>query len=165
MTKDEIIDIDPRLLEAVDSHNKKYDTDAIFEGIMQIKPVVNKAIEALRIDKKIGGSLDCSVILYLAEKWYKLLAPLQIVDELKHSLIVSYCRIRPLSDKISEAKETEIEGVFIDVRPCEHPKCERCWRRESTVGCNKYHPTICLRCSNNLFCSENDVSPEFRYFV
>ena len=31
------------------------------------------------------------------------------------------------------------------------PKCERCWHYRSDVGSDPAHPTICSRCTANLF--------------
>jgi isoleucyl-tRNA synthetase len=30
-------------------------------------------------------------------------------------------------------------------------KCERCWHYSPDVGCDAAHPTICGRCSSNLY--------------
>ena len=37
------------------------------------------------------------------------------------------------------------------VQPSNATKCERCWHYSTDVGSDTAHPTLCGRCSSNLF--------------
>jgi isoleucyl-tRNA synthetase len=37
------------------------------------------------------------------------------------------------------------------VTPSTSSKCERCWHYREDVGANPAHPTICGRCTSNLY--------------
>jgi len=51
-------------------------------------------------------------------------------------------------------------GVWVRVQASAAQKCERCWHHRPDVGSNAEHPTICVRCV------ENVTSPgEARKFV
>jgi isoleucyl-tRNA synthetase len=39
----------------------------------------------------------------------------------------------------------------IDVRASTATKCERCWHWREDVGSDTAHPTLCGRCSSNLY--------------
>ena len=39
----------------------------------------------------------------------------------------------------------------IAVKPSLATKCERCWHYRDDVGADPAHPTICSRCTSNLF--------------
>jgi isoleucyl-tRNA synthetase len=39
----------------------------------------------------------------------------------------------------------------VTVTPSTAPKCERCWHWRSDVGVDPANPTICGRCTSNLF--------------
>ena len=43
------------------------------------------------------------------------------------------------------------ESLCFTVQPATAPKCERCWHYRDDVGSDAAHPTICARCSSNLF--------------
>lgn len=47
---------------------------------------------------------------------------------------------------VSELTISGSETVGITVAPARGLKCERCWHRETTVGQNLNHPTLCPRC-------------------
>jgi len=44
-----------------------------------------------------------------------------------------------------------LPGVRLRVFPSPHEKCERCWHYRGDVGANSAHPTICGRCTANLY--------------
>ena len=46
------------------------------------------------------------------------------------------------------APATELSIV---VTPSNSIKCERCWHYRDDVGADPAHPTICGRCTSNLF--------------
>lgn len=131
--------------------------DSYWELIAQVKDAVNKVLEAKRTAGEVGGSLGAEVILYCDEK---LQIELQkLANELRFVLITSTAEIRPLAEA-HNAVATDVVGLQVAVKKSEHAKCERCWHHRADVGANTTHPTICLRCVENV-----DGAGETRQFA
>ena len=131
--------------------------DSYWELIAQVKDAVNKVLEAKRTAGEVGGSLGAEVILYCDEKLQSELH--KLANELRFVLITSTAEIRPLSDA-KDAVATDVAGLQVAVKKSEHAKCERCWHHRADVGANPTHPTICLRCVENV-----DGAGETRQFA
>jgi isoleucyl-tRNA synthetase len=43
------------------------------------------------------------------------------------------------------------DSLSIEVAPSSATKCERCWHWRDDVGHDPEHPTICGRCTSNLY--------------
>ena len=109
---------------------------------------VNEAIEPLRRDKVIRGSLEATVRVQaltengraLLEKWG---------DELRFILIVSEATIETdQSRESAESYETPDYRVWIEKNT--DPKCVRCWHQRADVGASSKHPELCERCIENV---------------
>jgi isoleucyl-tRNA synthetase len=109
---------------------------AKWERIRAIRDVVNKDIEALRADGKVGASLQAEVTLSAQPEDLALLQSL--ADDLKFVFITS------------AAAAVAGDALAVAVKPSEHAKCERCWHYRDDVGVNPEHPTLCGRCDSNL---------------
>ena len=110
---------------------------AKWQRIREIRDAVNKDIEALRTDGKVGASLQANVTLEVGPEDLALLTTLG--DDLKFVFITSAIELvagEALNIKTSASIDT---------------KCERCWHYRSDVGMDPAHPTICSRCTSNLF--------------
>jgi isoleucyl-tRNA synthetase len=105
--------------------------------IRDIRDAVNKEIETLRADGKVGSSLQANVALTVNEEDYRLLK--QLDENLKFVFITS-------AILLIAGKE-----LAIQVTPSGAVKCERCWHYRDDVGIDPAHPTICGRCTSNLF--------------
>lgn len=105
--------------------------------IREIRDEVNKSIEALRADGKVGASLQADVSLAASAEDHALLASLG--DDLKFVFISSAVSLQPGS------------ALTISVTPSTAAKCERCWHYRDDVGSDAAHPTLCGRCASNLF--------------
>ncbi|MBL1143154.1 MAG: isoleucine--tRNA ligase [Proteobacteria bacterium] len=119
-----------------------------WEAMVLIRDEVNKQLEKLRVDKVIGGSLDAEVELYCDESIKKQLE--ELGDELRFVLITSYARLHSLSEKTSDAIESEVSGLFLKVSASKHNKCVRCWHHREEVGNDEKHPELCGRCIENV---------------
>ncbi len=105
--------------------------------IREIRDAVNKDIEALRADGKVGSSLQAEVTLEVTAEDHALLGSLG--DDLKFVFITSaIILISASAHKVS-------------VRASSNAKCERCWHYVEDVGADPAHPTICGRCTSNLY--------------
>ncbi|WP_066268117.1 isoleucine--tRNA ligase [Hydrogenophaga palleronii] len=105
--------------------------------ICEIRNLVNKEIETLRAAGQVGASLQANVRLTAPADDHALLASLG--DDLRFALIVSAVELQ-LGDALA-----------VQVVPSSATKCERCWHYRTDVGSDPAHPTICGRCTSNLF--------------
>ena len=105
--------------------------------IRALRDDVNKALEDARGDDKIGSALQAAVTITAPTSDADLLA--RLGDELRFVLITSQANIA-----IGET-------VHVHVEVATGHKCERCWHITVDVGANAEHPTLCARCSGNLF--------------
>jgi isoleucyl-tRNA synthetase len=105
--------------------------------IRELRDAVNKDIEALRTDGKVGSSLQAKVTLEVTTDDHALLASLG--DDLKFVFITSAIDLVAGS---AQAISTEASSAV---------KCERCWHYRDDVGHDAAHPTICGRCTSNLY--------------
>jgi isoleucyl-tRNA synthetase len=110
---------------------------AKYNRIRAIRDEVNKAIEALRADGKVGSSLQAEVALGVPPEDHALLSSLGA--DLKFAFITSAIEL------------IAAPALTISVKPSIHSKCERCWHYVQDVGSHAEHPTICGRCVSNLF--------------
>ncbi len=110
---------------------------AKWSAIREARDAVNKAIESVRSAGSVGSSLQAEVTVTAAPEMHALLASLG--DDLKFVLITSAVTL------------AEGDALAVAVTPATAPKCERCWHWRDDVGSDAAHPTICGRCTANLF--------------
>lgn len=91
--------------------------DEFWSDTQAVRSAVNKLLEAARKEKVIGGALQAEVTLYadaaLASKLNKL------EDELRFVLLTSKAEVKSIEQKSDTAQETEVEGLFIEVKASE----------------------------------------------
>ena len=122
-------------------------SDTYWELIAQVKDAVNKVLEAKRSAGEVGGSLGAEVVLYCDENLQSELQ--KLANELRFVLITSTAEVRPIGEA-ENADTTDVTGLLVAVKKSEYVKCERCWHHRADVGANATHPTICLRCVENV---------------
>jgi len=105
--------------------------------IRELRDAVNKEIEVLRADGKLGSSLQANVALTVNPDDHALLASLG--EDLKFVFITSAIDLHAG------------EAMTIQVSTSSGIKCERCWHYRDDVGVDAAHPTLCGRCTSNLF--------------
>ncbi|MDO8279727.1 MAG: isoleucine--tRNA ligase [Burkholderiaceae bacterium] len=105
--------------------------------IREIRDAVNKNIETLRAEGLVGSSLQAAVSLTVPTEDHVLLSALG--EDLKFVFITSTLNL--------------LMGEALDIQsaPSAAPKCERCWHYREDVGHDAAHPTLCGRCTSNLF--------------
>jgi isoleucyl-tRNA synthetase len=108
-----------------------------WQRVRAIRDEVNKAIEAVRADGKLGSSLQATVRLAANDEDRALLASLG--DDLKFVLITSAVEV------------VSGEASTVTVSPSTAVKCERCWHWRADVGLDAAHPALCGRCTSNLY--------------
>jgi len=119
--------------------------------LQQTRTLVSKQLEELRVAGNIGSSLDAEVDLYCDDALMKNLGALE--DELRFVLITSYARVHALSEAPEQAASCMLDNdrpLKIVAKPCEYPKCVRCWHHREDVGSHAAHPDLCGRCVENV---------------
>jgi isoleucyl-tRNA synthetase len=104
--------------------------------IREIRDVVNKDIEVLRAEGKVGSSLQATIALTVTADDHALLSSLGA--DLKFVFITS------------ELSLLAGDALNITAAPSQAVKCERCWHYQDDVGSDTSHPTLCGRCVTNL---------------
>ena len=105
--------------------------------IREIRDAVNKDIETLRADGQVGSSLQAEVELEVNAEDHALLASLD--NDLKFVFITSAIEL------------VACNALNTKSRVSSNTKCERCWHYREDVGIEPAHPTICGRCTSNLY--------------
>ena len=110
---------------------------AKWDRILAIRAVVQKELEALRMQGRIGSSLQAEVTVSAPNGDHDVLASLG--NDLRFVFITSAARVER-GDVLSVA-----------VNPSAATKCDRCWHWRDDVGEDHAHPALCGRCVANLF--------------
>ncbi|WP_408595380.1 isoleucine--tRNA ligase, partial [Limnohabitans sp.] len=105
--------------------------------IGEIRNAVNKDIETVRAEGKLGSSLQANIALQANAEDYALLSSLG--EDLKFVFITSALAL------------TQGEALATQVSVSPDAKCERCWHYRDDVGHDAAHPTLCGRCTSNLY--------------
>jgi isoleucyl-tRNA synthetase len=104
--------------------------------ILAVRALVQKELEVLRGEGRIGSSLQAEAVITVPPADYEPLASLE--DDLRFVLITS------------AAKVERGDALTVRVSASAHQKCERCWHYRADVGSDADEPTICGRCVANL---------------
>ncbi len=110
---------------------------AKWERLREIREAANKAIEEVRKAGGVGSSLQADLVITANAEDRVLLDALG--DDLKFVTITSAVKVLA-GDELA-----------VTVTPSTAVKCERCWHWRTDVGADATHPTICGRCTRNLF--------------
>jgi isoleucyl-tRNA synthetase len=108
---------------------------ADWDRLFAIRDDVLRALEAARVAKQIGSSLEAKVTLEASGSALELLERHQ--SDLRYVFIVSQTEL-----KVAPGGE----DVSITVSRAEGEKCERCWNYSTLVGESEVYPTVCERC-------------------
>ncbi|MBK6602804.1 MAG: isoleucine--tRNA ligase [Betaproteobacteria bacterium] len=126
--------------EWIDTPPRQDDAPALitkWTRILAVRAGVLKELEALRMQGRIGSSLQAEVTITAPPDDHAALAALG--DDLRLVLITSAARVEPGA------------ALAIAVHPSTAPKCDRCWHYRADVGHDPAHPALCGRCTANLF--------------
>jgi isoleucyl-tRNA synthetase len=105
--------------------------------IREVRELVNKEIEAIRVTGTVGSSLQATVTVTAPPSHHALLA--ELGDDLRFVLITSAATL------------VVGDALAVQVTPSTHTKCERCWHWRSDAGHDPAHPGLCGRCTSNLY--------------
>jgi len=107
---------------------------ARWQQLFEVRDEVLRVLEAARVAKTIGSSLEAAVEITAGGKTYDLLE--RYADELRYIFIVSQVGL----------SRAEAGHITVKVRRADGPKCERCWNYSPRVGESSRYPTACERC-------------------
>lgn len=105
--------------------------------IRAVRDAVNKDIETLRAAGQVGASLQAEVTLTVPAEEFAILSSLG--EDLKFVFITSAITL------VAGGTQSIIVTASNAV------KCERCWHYRAEVGSDAAHPTLCGRCTSNLY--------------
>jgi isoleucyl-tRNA synthetase len=122
-----------------------------WQQVLETRSTVSKQLENLRVDNKIGSSLDAEVTLFCNGELQQNLNRLE--DELRFVMITSEARVNAPEAKTDTAIEASLadgNSVYILAEASDHDKCVRCWHHRADVGSVPEHPELCGRCVDNV---------------
>jgi isoleucyl-tRNA synthetase len=109
--------------------------------LFEVRDVVLRALEAARVSKLIGSSLEAHVRLKAkTRRDYELLESRR--EQLRYVFIVSQVSLT-FAD---EGASADGDAVEVEVVRADGEKCERCWNYSKRVGEFTRYPTVCERC-------------------
>ncbi len=105
--------------------------------LREYRSEAQKHLEETRQSGLIGSSLAAEIEIGASGEKYDLLASLG--DDLRFVLVTSKAVLKKAQEE------------YIVVKASPHAKCERCWHYREDVGVDPNHPSICGRCTTNLY--------------
>ena len=118
--------------------------EADWEQLTNIRQLVMVELEALRLEKSIGKSLDASVRVIATEGS----SEARVLKEYEGAL-AEFLNVSQASVQIVGATKQE-STVFIEAQVAHGSKCERCWRVVPDVGADDRWSVVCARCAEAL---------------
>jgi isoleucyl-tRNA synthetase len=124
---------------------------AEWQQLLTLRDEALKVLEEERAAKAIGKALEARIVL----GWLKTLA----ATPSSYELFERYAPILPElfgTSQVEIQNATVVEGsvepgaFYVQAKPAEGTKCERCWRYTTDVGDEPKYPTVCLRCAEAL---------------
>ena len=119
------------------SHDRE-DLVAEWDGLLEVRQAVSKALEEFRQKGAIGNSLEARVILHAGGEKADLLQ--RHSQDLRYLFLVS--QVEVVADTGNEVRILTERALG--------EKCERCWNYSPAVGANTDFPTICERCAQSV---------------
>jgi isoleucyl-tRNA synthetase len=118
--------------------------EADWEKLLQVRQLVMIELEALRLAKSIGKSLEASIALIVTEGSPEALVLKQYEDSLAEFFNVSQATVQVVG------ATHESKAMIIEAQVAAGSKCGRCWRVVPDVGEDDRWPEVCVRCSEAL---------------
>jgi isoleucyl-tRNA synthetase len=115
-----------------------------WEQLIHIRQLVMVELEALRLSKSIGKSLDASVRVIAAEG-----SADAVLLKKYESALAEFFNVSEATVQLVGATK-ENETLLIEAGVANGAKCERCWRVVPDVGADGRWPTVCTRCAEAL---------------
>lgn len=131
-------------LPGYDTYPDQEDIMELWDGFMEVRTNVLKALEEARNSKLIGKSFEAKVTIYPNEPKAMLLNALN--TNLAQVLIVSDLVVEKPTTEVPE-EAVRFNDVAILVESAQGETCQRCRAIKEDVGSHKDLPTLCDRCA------------------
>ncbi len=131
-------------LPGYDTYPDQEDIMELWDGFMEVRTNVLKALEEARNSKLIGKSFEAKVTIYPNEPKAMLLNALN--TNLAQVLIVSDLVVEKPTTEVPE-EAVRFNDVAILVESAQGETCQRCRAIKEDVGSYKDLPTLCDRCA------------------
>jgi isoleucyl-tRNA synthetase len=132
----------PQMLEIVPGSIAGLQAD--WETLLPVRQLVTAELEALRVAKAIGKSLEASVVVIVSEG----AAEAAVLTKYESSL-AEFFNVSQATVQVIGASE-QSAAVMIEARVADGTKCARCWRVVPDVGADARWPEVCTRCADAL---------------
>ncbi len=121
-----------------------------WKDLINVRNVVNKALELARTDRKIGSSLEAQVTLKLENA--EIVKKLNSLEaNLAGIFITSQAKVLSAEQGLPESNgflaDVNESGIRVVVLPALGQKCGRCWKFSEEVGKHADFPEYCDNCS------------------
>ncbi len=120
------------------------DLEADWERLLDIRSLVFTELEALRLSKAIGKSLEASVQIIAAEGSPDATLLVKHEAVLAEFFNVSQATVQAVGESY------ESSALLVRATVANGTKCNRCWRVVSDVGADGRWPAVCTRCADAL---------------
>ncbi|MES2393379.1 MAG: isoleucine--tRNA ligase [Acidobacteriota bacterium] len=118
--------------------------EAEWEKLLQVRALVMVELEALRLAKAIGKSLEASLRVIATEG-----SPEAQVLVKYEAALAEFFNVSQASVQVVGATK-DAAAVLIEAKVAEGAKCGRCWRVVPDVGADERWPVVCARCADAL---------------
>jgi isoleucyl-tRNA synthetase len=130
--------------EFIDQQKEEFWSD-----LLNLRTIVNKALEQARSARSIGSSLEAQVRISIAQEVLAKKAE-TIAEQLPAFLITSQVELLSNGKENHSNGQTlsyiDEDGIQVAVLPANGKKCVRCWKYSTIVGTNTEHPELCEYC-------------------
>jgi isoleucyl-tRNA synthetase len=138
----------PDIADIVPGSVKQIEED--WEHLLTLREEVLKVLEEARTAKEISNRPS---EVQVTIGWLNTLAsnPNPIFERY-HSILPELLGVAQvhLADAVVTEGNVEKGAFYVQAKPANGNKCERCWRFTEDVGNNADYPTVCLRCADAL---------------
>jgi isoleucyl-tRNA synthetase len=118
--------------------------EAEWYRLLTIREQVLLQLEALRLNKSIGKSLEAAVILIVEEGSADGVLLTKYEPALAEFFNVSQATVQSIGATQANA------ALLLEVKVAEGAKCARCWRTLTDIGSDNRWPEVCARCADAL---------------
>ena len=147
-TDDKAASIHLMNMPEIDERWQNSEVETKWDQLVLVRAEVTKSLEAARVEKLIGHSLDANVTLCAEGELLESLRPFE--KEFHTVFIISAAFLVEKEKLTADFKETGMEGLWIKVGSADGGKCERCWIHDPSVGTDDGMPRVCDRCKEAL---------------
>jgi isoleucyl-tRNA synthetase len=117
--------------------------------LLVVRETVNRVLEPMRADGRIGASLQAEVEVSGGDA-LAAFAGTELGREARFLFITSAATFAPEPANADDAVKVEGMDAWVRATPTTHAKCVRCWHFRADVGTVGDHPELCVRCAGNV---------------